>query len=391
MLETGVYEIVNAGRRNHVVLTDDHCGLATGSVPEGEVPHRNALWKLTRFANGSYTIQTIQTHGKYAGCGPRRNKDCAVIAQPTAEHWNFTETRVKQQFTIHHFDGQMLFWGMVESAIGSPVTLRVTPTDPNNQWLFRKHEADISDSAVIRSTPPFEALPSVKNEEFCVPFPLPFNANALFTGRTKELAEMYVALHSNSTDHRPAVVLHGLGGIGKSQIALQYAYMHKDRYSSVIWIKAASKADVNSSFIEVMQHLLAHEIGKCPKDSPAYSEIACRLGISQYVDNQGCLMLGSAGTADHLIECVKMWLAKEKNTNWLLILDNLDDLESVDLRQYLPLGLSGYIIITSRHLESAFLGTDSIEIEALDEDAALSLLIKGIARYKTPSNEDSEL
>ena len=45
-----------------------------------------------------------------------------------------------------------------------------------------------------------------------------------------------------------AVALHGLGGAGKSQLALAYAEKHKDRYNPILWIDATNEEAVQSSF-----------------------------------------------------------------------------------------------------------------------------------------------
>ena len=45
-----------------------------------------------------------------------------------------------------------------------------------------------------------------------------------------------------------AVALHGLGGAGKSQLALAYAESHKDRYNPILWIDATDEEAVRSSF-----------------------------------------------------------------------------------------------------------------------------------------------
>ena len=59
---------------------------------------------------------------------------------------------------------------------------------------------------------------------------------AQFVGREKELAEMHRLLYGHAT--RSAVILHGLGGMGKTQLAIAYARRHKVKYTAIFWMNA---------------------------------------------------------------------------------------------------------------------------------------------------------
>jgi len=52
--------------------------------------------------------------------------------------------------------------------------------------------------------------------------------------------------------------------------------------------------------------------------------------------------------ADQTLIRVRQWLSAPKNTQWLLIYDNYDDLECLDLQTYYPFGSHGTIIVTTR-------------------------------------------
>src|SRR5437762_485256 len=65
---------------------------------------------------------------------------------------------------------------------------------------------------------------------------VPYRRNAFFTGREELLRE----LHERFTGNRAAVLtqgqaINGLGGIGKTQIATEYAYRHREEYRFVLW------------------------------------------------------------------------------------------------------------------------------------------------------------
>ena len=69
-----------------------------------------------------------------------------------------------------------------------------------------------------------------------------YRRNPFFTGRDALLTRM----HERFMQDRAAVlmqgqVIHGLGGVGKTQIAVEYAYRYQDMYRCVLWVSAASE------------------------------------------------------------------------------------------------------------------------------------------------------
>lgn len=131
------------------------------------------------------------------------------------------------------------------------------------------------------------------------------------------------------------LVLTGLGGIGKTQLALQYSY-NAQRYTSVIWFSANSVDSLNQQYAE-------------------FSEI---LGLEkQSIRN------------NNAIKYVKKWL--ENNKGWLLILDSANNYKEIE--SFLPES-GGNIIITSRHRSwpSKF---NIIPVTEMDEEDALKLAL----------------
>ena len=169
-------------------------------------------------------------------------------------------------------------------------------------------------------------------EQFAVQINLAsFPEAANFVAREKELLEMYRLLHGHSS--RAAVVLHGLGGIGKTQLAIEYVRRHKEKYTAIFWLNANDEYSLQLSFCGIAQQVLQYHPSA---------------GVLSSVDLEGDL--------DRVVSAVKAWLNLQENARWLLIYDNYDnprlsknsDRSTVDIRQYLPQGDHGSIIITTR-------------------------------------------
>ena len=145
--------------------------------------------------------------------------------------------------------------------------------------------------------------PGTKSQLFTVPQ----ERNRFFTGRESILDALHSAL---LVDHRAA--LSGFGGIGKTQIAIEYAYRYGAEYEVVLWARAASVQTLTADFI-------------------AIASLPGLLTVK--LEDQNLI-----------IAAVKRWL--ESNGGWLLILDSADKPELV--KDFLPLDPMGLILLTSR-------------------------------------------
>ncbi|KAK7973201.1 hypothetical protein PG988_007335 [Apiospora saccharicola] len=152
-----------------------------------------------------------------------------------------------------------------------------------------------------------------------------------FVAREGELAEIRSSLSSDGS--RRVIVLHGLGGIGKTQIAITYAKRYRDEYSAVFWLNIKDEASIQQSFIKVATQIM-----------------------QQYPDASLLSAEGKRQSHEETIEAVKAWLSLPNNTRWLLIYDNLDNPRltnsaegaGIDIHQFLPTAYQGSIIITTR-------------------------------------------
>jgi hypothetical protein len=172
----------------------------------------------------------------------------------------------------------------------------------------------------------------IQHEDFSVAFSLSDVSEIdHFVAREEELAEIYRTLNGDGS--RRTVVLHGLGGIGKTQLTVAYAKRHKDSYSAIFWLNIKDEDSLKQSFAKVAKQIL--------REHPSASRLSS-------VDMKGDL--------DEVIDAVKAWLSLPNNTRWLMIYDNYDnpklpgntDPAAVKVQKFLPESYQGSIIITTR-------------------------------------------
>src|SRR5205085_6090029 len=161
-----------------------------------------------------------------------------------------------------------------------------------------------------------------------------------FTGREQLLA----SLHQRLSTKRTAALtqpqaLYGLGGIGKTQAAAEYAFRYGDDYADVFWVLAATRDTLVADFVRLAERL----------DLPEKDE----------QDQQ------------QMVTAVKRWLAAHED--WLLILDNADDLGLA--KEFLPSSHKGYILFTTRAQATGAIAA-SVEVEKLMPQEGTLLLLR---------------
>ncbi len=83
---------------------------------------------------------------------------------------------------------------------------------------------------------------------------IPYERNPLFTGREEILERLHTALRAGKTTALTQAIS-GMGGIGKTQTAVEYAYRYQDDYEFIQWVKAESRESIISDFV-TMAYLL---------------------------------------------------------------------------------------------------------------------------------------
>jgi AAA+ ATPase superfamily predicted ATPase len=153
-----------------------------------------------------------------------------------------------------------------------------------------------------------------------------------FVGREKELADIREALQGDAS-RRYVVVLQGLGGIGKTQLAVEYLKRNAGNYSAIIWLDGKTEDSLRKSFA-----LTARRLHKC---------------------HAGLEKLRTAVVSEDIADtlaAMKDWLSIKGNHRWLIVFDNVDnpelldveDQQAYDVQAYFPETHQGSIIVTTR-------------------------------------------
>lgn len=175
--------------------------------------------------------------------------------------------------------------------------------------------------------------------------------NVNFIGRGAILRALHGEL-SKST--RTAVLpgaLHGMGGIGKSQIAVEYVYRHAEEYDLIWWIPSENQSEIQASLVKLAKRL----------DLP----------VEQSVDTAVPAALEALGSG-------------EPYRRWLLVFDNADRPE--DVRKFWPRRGEGHILVTSRNPQWSEV-SQAVEVDVFQRSESRELLQR---RNKDLAAEDAD-
>lgn len=173
-------------------------------------------------------------------------------------------------------------------------------------------------------------------------YALPSSRNPYFTGREGLLQ----SLHTHLTDDdygAPPLALSGLGGVGKTQLALEYAYRYRKNYHDIFWADADSFQTLFDAFVQFATLLRLPE-----KDEQDQKRV---------------------------IAAVKQWLTEHRR--WLLILDTLEQLDL--LTTFVPLKRQGAVLLTTQHFVTEPIA-QTMMVESMSEDEGSLLLLRRAKR-----------
>jgi hypothetical protein len=173
---------------------------------------------------------------------------------------------------------------------------------------------------------------------------------------TAKLEECLLPQRRSSKTQRRIFVLHGLGGIGKTQLAADFARRHQAVFSSVFWLDGRSEDRLRQSLASCAARIPEGQVSERSRNAVLHSEEDLQTVVADVLD----------------------WLARPDNSDWLLIFDNVDqdvdqgsETGAYDVRRYLP-GDHGSVLITTRLSRLAQLG-ESTRLRGVDEQLAKAI------------------
>ncbi len=188
---------------------------------------------------------------------------------------------------------------------------------------------DLAPRVMTPSPTPSAPLPLIWN--------VPHRRNPNFTGREELLAGVESALARGGQAALTQAIV-GLGGIGKTQLALEYAYRHAGDYQVIWWVRSEEPTQLAAD----------------------YAALAGPLDLPEK----------AASDQSAAIDAVRRWL--ERKAGWLLILDNVPAPEAV--LDYLPQG-GGHVLLTSRDQNWGRVAAP-VSVPVLPQEEAVALLGK---------------
>lgn len=185
--------------------------------------------------------------------------------------------------------------------------------------------------------------------------------NRNFIGREEELATLRSQLLAGSTAliGQPVQALYGLGGVGKTELAAEYAHRYRHEYDLVWWIRAEREEAITAALVA----------------------LGTRLDLQEFW----------LGERDHSMGVVMNALVNGTPFDrWLLIFDDAQN--AAVIGKYLPRPSEhGHVIITSRDIRWQALQVDGVELTEFKVDEAIEFLRKrvpALASFSANAQED---
>ena len=182
-------------------------------------------------------------------------------------------------------------------------------------------------------------------------FTVPLPENPFFTERATELSDLKTALEKTGI-----FALTGMGGMGKTQTAARYCYLHRDQYPAVLWVRAENEETLYADFTRLASLLRLPE--------------------------------AAAQEQKLVVEAVKAWL--DAQPRWLLVLDNVVDLKFVTELTRKAEAAGHHIIVTTQSQATGAIRAQDLPLMPTETGALLLLRRAGVIGPDAPPTDASK-
>ena len=180
---------------------------------------------------------------------------------------------------------------------------------------------------------------SCRQDEISRRWRVPYRRNPTFTGREEFLGRLHDRLRTNkAADWHHVVAISGLGGIGKTQVAIEYSYRHRQDYSAVLWLKARDYEEFHLELVELARFLK--------------------------------LVEETEHNRSKAVEAVIQWL--QMHRGWLLIVDDVDEI--MPISQVIPAEMGSVLLTTQTQMSGVY--AQNVILDAMTPDESTLFLLR---------------
>nr|KAK5444074.1 hypothetical protein LTR18_005335 [Exophiala xenobiotica] len=205
----------------------------------------------------------------------------------------------------------------------------------------------------------------MSKKQFSPTYHVPFSLQGIpvldkFADRPTDLAELGQALFPRrGSRHRQVFMLSGMGGMGKTQLAAQFARQNPERYSAIFWLDGSSEDSLKQSIASAASRVPPGQIPEASRGSTSGAPVDLDMTVGHFLD----------------------WLSLPGNNCWLVVVDNVDreyrrqapQPGSYDIKRYFPGADHGSILVTTRLGELEQRGTAGMKLQKVNDDLAKAI------------------
>jgi hypothetical protein len=226
---------------------------------------------------------------------------------------------------------------------------------------------------IVQSTASIAPGPAAEDPSPTAPYfikPSGFRPNSLFVGRATELADLHRLLFDRRAraEGSSAVLIQSMPGGGKTHLARQYVYTHRDEFpGGIFWVRAKSQAELAAGFWDIARKAV-------------FKDQSAATSPDKVKDKD----------PQDFIKLVKKWLNRREG--WLMVLDGIHFDDPEGLRRFIPDNPNTSLIYTSTEKSASgdhhFMNPKLLRLPALSAREAQVLLLKELDKKEPFSKDD---